>query len=500
MSSEGFQATEIINEAKQERSSVYDHVDSAADVFMSNSGMMYPWDDAVQMVVDSVGIDAITANNVLENLVNDVVDPVTMVRKSDGRYVGVASYNARDFYYETDQFHDLYGEVTKGVCVPCVQEATFDHQAVAYPDLEQYEKQAQANVAVQGMGSLPKDSNATERRNVLGGHYLDAHTNVMAGQIANEVGPGVEQAAADFQVGGDSPAAMQANLNEMVSVSEVMDQYGISFDQIKQSSNIDTGVSEITVGASLVSGTTIAGNTAVHGGNQGSFNVEDFGTASATSGEVPTSDGAGNLTMSPQTDTRTNVSQGGTQVVADTSDINFTSGTNTTASVTDDGDGTVSVSYDASGTGGIWTEDANSPLTVSASSSGTITLSGQYPTVKCIIESDTSATAGRDIDLQINGDTGANYATRLWSGSSSADLFVKAAFRTGFAAGTEIIMSGEWGTNWSCGFMGGGDAGINGKAIAGSNTNVTSPLNSITLMDDAANNFSVTMSVYGLST
>lgn len=499
MSQNGFQASSLITEAKQERSSIYDHVDQAATVFMNNSGTMYPWETAVQMIVDNVGIDARTANGVLENLVNDVVDPVTMVRKSDGRYAGVVSYNARDFYYETTQFHDIVGEVTKAVCAPCVDQATFDHQAVSFPDLHQHNKQAEANVAVEGRGGVGKGATQQQRRNFIGAHYLTSHTNITPAQVADNVGPGMQQAATDFGIPETGPAATETSFNNRVSIEDVMGQYGINFDQIKNSS-LDTGVADITVGASLVSGSTVAGNTIVHGGNQGSFNVEGFGTASATSGEVPTSDGAGNLTMSPQTDTRTNVSQAGTQVVADTSDINFTSGTNTTASVTDDGDGTVSVSYDASGTGGIWTEDANSPLTVSASSTGTITLSGQYPTVKCIIESDTSATAGSDIDLQINGDTGANYATRLWSGNSSADSFVKAAFRTGFGAGTEIIMSGEWGTNWSCGFMGGGDAGINGKAIAGSNTNVTSPLDSITLMDDAANNFSVTMSVYGLST
>lgn len=56
----------------------------------------------------------------------------------------------------------------------------------------------------------------------------------------------------------------------------------------------DEAPDEIEPGASLLSGTTIAGNTSVHGGNQSSFNLEDFGSAGA-SDEVPIAQGDGTV-------------------------------------------------------------------------------------------------------------------------------------------------------------------------------------------------------------
>jgi hypothetical protein len=50
------------------------------------------------------------------------------------------------------------------------------------------------------------------------------------------------------------------------------------------------------------------------------------------------------------TDTRTDVSEDGTTIVADTEDINFTESGDATVSVSDDGDGTVTVDVSATGT------------------------------------------------------------------------------------------------------------------------------------------------------
>lgn len=445
------QADDLINSARQERSNVYDHVDAAADIFLNNAGQMYLWRDAVTMVANELSIGEGTANAVIENLANDQVDPVTVVRNSEGRFVGVAGYAERDFYYEFREFHDVLGEVTTGACVPCVEEATFDHQVAQFPDHQQYLKQRTANVGRPGHGTIPRDATETERRDKLGAHYLTEHTDIQPSEVAESVGPGVDQVASD--VGVDDPGEGRTNadvVNERFTHDSLMENYGISFDQIKNSAQVDTGVDQITVGASLVSGTTIAGNTAVHGGNQGSFNVEDFGTSSTTSGEVPQADGSGGLTM-----------------------------------------GSVSGS-------GVWTEDANSPLTISSSSSAQYTLNGTYDQVMLIVSND-SSTNSPDIDLRVNGDSGTNYSTRLWNGNTSSDSFVKAVLQGTYAAGATIWMSGQWDSNWTCGVMGGAGGGNNTHAVGGSNASVASPLDTFTLLDDAATSFSLTVNVFGYS-
>jgi hypothetical protein len=64
-----------------------------------------------------------------------------------------------------------------------------------------------------------------------------------------------------------------------------------------------------------------------------------------------TDDGDGTVTIDAvDTDTRTDVSDGGTTVVAETTDINFTQSNDATVSVTDDGDGSVTVDVDVTDT------------------------------------------------------------------------------------------------------------------------------------------------------
>lgn len=74
--------------------------------------------------------------------------------------------------------------------------------------------------------------------------------------------------------------------------------------------------------------------------------------ASLTAGSnVSISQGDGSITISAtDTDTRTDVSQTGTQVLSDVTDINFTASGAASVSVTDDGDGSVSVDVSATDT------------------------------------------------------------------------------------------------------------------------------------------------------
>lgn len=440
------QAADVVQQATQQRRDVYDHVDAAADLFLANAGQMFPWNEAVEWVAGELGVTIRLANRVVEGLVNDTVDPVTVTRTDQGRYVGVVEYQERDFYYEYAEFHDLLGQVTTGVCVPCVQEATFDHQAVQFPEVHQHNKQARANVARPGAGSLGHSASGQERREALGQHYLGAHSDVTPAQIADELGPGATQAAVDMGVRLPNQQSATSTLNAEVAPGDVMEFYGISFDDVVANASIDTGVDQVQVGASLVSGSTIAGNTAIHGGNQGSFNVEDFGTASTTSGEVPTSDGAGNLTMSTPSGS------------------------------------------------GQWTEDGNSPLSISSSSSGSISLASSSEIVKVVVES--AGNGSVDVDMRVNGDTGSNYSSRFWDGSTSSDSFVKAVLQPRTAEGSVFYCSGQWSGQWGMGKVAGGPASVGQIAIGGSNNNISSPLNSVEFLDDAANSFSLTARFY----
>lgn len=68
-------------------------------------------------------------------------------------------------------------------------------------------------------------------------------------------------------------------------------EIGVSYQSMLQhleshyQENHDVMPEDVSVGASLVSGTTIDGNTAIHGGNQGSFAVTDFGVGTVSDGE-----------------------------------------------------------------------------------------------------------------------------------------------------------------------------------------------------------------------
>lgn len=536
-------ANTVLQSAQSRQQAVYDHAESVAQTFISNQGTMYPAAEARQMVESNQGVGAGLAARIIAHLVEDVVDPLTAVRTNDGVYVGVIDYTERDFYYETTEYHDVLGESTRAVCAPCVDEATFDHQAVSFPAFHQYNKQSRSQVAREGVGSIPRGATAQERRDVIGRHFLGAHSSLTPLEIAEGVTGA--SAAEIAEAAGRDPDESRDALNQALSIEGVMDQQGISFDQAKQT--FDLGIDQITVGATLVSGTTIGGNTAIHGGNQSSFNVEDFATTSSTSGEVPTSQGDGTLAMQAQTDTRTDledsagtvvadaegmaftasadaavsvtddtdgtgtvdvsatdtqtgVSDDGTQVLGSVTDINFSSGTNTTATVSDDGDGTATVSYDASGTsGGRWTEDANSPLTISSTDTGTITLASNYPLIQVVCTDDPSSTTGTTVQLRVNGVT-SSYETTLTNGNPFTEGFVRQVWWSGSGTGARATFAGQFDTDW-----GGGNEAPTLQSTYGhtadsfGNPSVTSPIDSITLFNNAANNFSATARVYGWS-
>jgi len=172
-----------------------------------------------------------------------------------------------------------------------------------------------------------------------------------------------------------------------------------------------------------------------------------------------------------------------------------TSGSDNEVSIATDGTftaPTVSTGSLAFTPGAKWTEDANSPLFINGSTSGTITLDGEYDAVQLIMTGGTGNT--EVLDMQINGDTGANYdyldngdnttsGATAWEGVSISARSV----------GQIITLSGRFGEMTMGTSV---HAFASGRTVGGRNTNVNSPLESITIKSGSS--FTSEFTVFGL--
>jgi len=141
----------------------------------------------------------------------------------------------------------------------------------------------------------------------------------------------------------------------------------------------------------------------------------------------------------------------------------------------------------------VWAEDDNSPLTISNSSTGQITLNDTYDWVTCFVQD--SSDNGTPISVRVNGDSGSNYFYRETDGSSTANAseWPQVANDSGFS-GQRLSIAGRWS----------GDCGLfnqplvdSSRVISGNNSSVISPLDSITFLNTTGTNFDATVHVYG---
>ena len=140
-----------------------------------------------------------------------------------------------------------------------------------------------------------------------------------------------------------------------------------------------------------------------------------------------------------------------------------------------------------------WTEDPNSPLTISGSNSGSITLSNTYDEVLLIIK---SGSGNQWVATRCNGDTGTNYRYVDVSGTVTTGASeINKIISPGVAAGQIVTLTGSWserfGLSTANHWVG------SGSAVAGNNTGVTSPLDSLTFVDIGGGTFDLTIEVYG---
>lgn len=142
-----------------------------------------------------------------------------------------------------------------------------------------------------------------------------------------------------------------------------------------------------------------------------------------------------------------------------------------------------------------WTEDGNSPITFAgATSKQTFNLNQSADAIEIIVLS----SGGNDtLELQVNGDTNANYDFISVGGTQTlgADGFGNVVRATS-APGARIGLSGRFDGRLGAWAVRGGAS--TGGFSQGRNTNVSSPISSISFTPENANSVDLTARVYGL--
>lgn len=148
---------------------------------------------------------------------------------------------------------------------------------------------------------------------------------------------------------------------------------------------------------------------------------------------------------------------------------------------------------------GIWTEDSNSPHNLSGDTSYKLNIADNRDLIQIFIANvSISRSAQPDFNLRVNADTGGNYTYFKADGSttSSASEFTITDRLDGNDSNGIINLSGRWENNIGVT----SDVGMaNGSGLStGVNTNISSPLNSITLFNKNTNdNFSANVEILG---
>lgn len=147
-----------------------------------------------------------------------------------------------------------------------------------------------------------------------------------------------------------------------------------------------------------------------------------------------------------------------------------------------------------------WVEDGNSPLNHSGSSAAAYTLASSYDFVRVFVSNiDGASSSNFQLELTVDGDTGANYDYRSIDGSlsSNASSFPAAAARSGGETGAIMNLTGRW--VGACGFASMPMEFSGAVAFTGRNDNIGSPLGSFTLTQASGGNWSADIEVFGVN-
>ncbi len=240
-----FDPEEVIAEASRQRSAIGEHHLPAVEWFLENRGM-----DRREVVVDDLAdhldVDRAVAATVVGHLVSDEVDPVQqVVQPRGGKFVGVIDHDEHDWFYAFDRYEDVEGRQRRAVCAHCV------HEEVHAADVAHVTR-------------TPDEYDVETARVALALHYQVEHEGRSLATVLSE-DLGVDPAAFAERHGLAGPGAIslrdvtrRLDADPELAGGMTGDGGGLSVPEV-----------DVEPGASLVTGTTIAGNTAWHAGNDG---------------------------------------------------------------------------------------------------------------------------------------------------------------------------------------------------------------------------------------
>lgn len=154
---------DILTEAEQQREQINSALRDVADWFHNHEGKLFEREDAIDLLVDDLDLEQLTAEHTLANIIGDTVDPVVQVSSKDKRHVGIVEFNKHEGAYSYLNYDDVRGKEKRVVCAQCV-----------------HEKEKDSNVAhaTAGQGSNENDASYTDLLETVHAHYEQAHDTV----------------------------------------------------------------------------------------------------------------------------------------------------------------------------------------------------------------------------------------------------------------------------------------------------------------------------------
>lgn len=253
----GKKADDVVRRARENQRATQAHLREIADWFHQQEGRLIPREAALAGIEADLGLNAEIARRCISNLVSDIVDPVVQVPLEEGNHVGVIDFWPHDWWYRYVHYDDGAGQLMRGVCAVCVDEKEHDKDVVH---------------ATEGTGTIPLGADYSEIRTVLERHLIQEHGinsyTYEAGSGADEPPPtgrplgsptdsGAERGGSD---GGSSGGAGAGDDPRPDGGTQV---------ELPGIPELDLPDGPDMTGATLLSGSTVAGNSVFHAGNHG---------------------------------------------------------------------------------------------------------------------------------------------------------------------------------------------------------------------------------------
>lgn len=431
----------VIAKAEQERQDWQGFATSAIEWFLDRGRHLTERGPTAEDLAADLEIEDIDdtrpgvrrAHDIITHLVEDHVDPVQQIRNRDGQFVGILEFVEHDFWYEFKEYHDILGHYHRAVCGICVGQSERDSEPFTRHSGQH--------------GSEPYDRD--DLRPTMERHYLLDHADVDVLEVLDHIG--VEPNSALESVGMEPSSddlLNRATVIEDVTLGQLSAVYDFSLDDL----DLDVEFLDIEIGATLASGTSISGNTAIHGGNQSSFDAAGFGGSGGTTGQFLQTDGSATTWAT------------------------------------------------AAANAPNWVQDSASPISETGAQAHTITLTdGPYDQVRVKVQLlQNDEPVGQDMGVRINGDPGTDYDYRDLGGSSTSGVDMwsllggGAVEPGGFVQGSFDLYLSDTGMSIAGPFAAKFTQGI----LTGENGALTSDVSSITFRG-ASGNMTVKARVYG---